>query len=188
MGRPNKKITALRAKLFTEGSYFCQKCDRVRPLGDFGNESNSRHGIRSMCKDCTNAGNYGRISKYREAMGADAWRAKRRDYLTSWRAGVTLTKEAQDTRRGYQLKRKYGITEHEFKMMLAEQDGRCAICMTPKPNKDWHVDHCHASGEVRGILCNLCNGGLGFFQDNTDALAMASIYLRARITPVATTP
>ena len=50
----------------------------------------------------------------------------------------------------------------------------CAICQRPDPE---HVDHDHESGEVRGILCFNCNGGLGQFRDDATALLRAAEYL-----------
>jgi len=70
---------------------------------------------------------------------------------------------------------KYGITEEEYQTMLSAQDDRCAICrdeMDPP-----HVDHCHETGDVRGLLCVRCNNGLGFFRDNAEALVKAALYV-----------
>lgn len=69
---------------------------------------------------------------------------------------------------------KYGITPGEYIDMLLDQDKRCAICNT----RDYLViDHCHATGKVRGLLCNKCNLGLGLFKDNVDSLQNAIKYL-----------
>jgi len=75
----------------------------------------------------------------------------------------------------------YGLTQERYAAMLAEQDNRCAICRTP----EWggktgapHVDHCHDTNQVRGILCNNCNQGLGMFADDPDRLEAAARYLR----------
>lgn len=82
--------------------------------------------------------------------------------------------------RRYQLKAKYGITAAEFDTMLAAQGGGCAVCGTTEPpgrGQRFHVDHCHSTGRVRGLLCNECNVGLGKFKDSTDLLRRAAEYL-----------
>ncbi|MFB9187251.1 endonuclease VII domain-containing protein [Dactylosporangium sucinum] len=59
--------------------------------------------------------------------------------------------------------------------MLASQGGRCLICREPMTLPA--VDHDHATGAVRGILCRPCNSGLGFFKDNPEILSRAIEYL-----------
>jgi hypothetical protein len=76
--------------------------------------------------------------------------------------------------RTYHLKRRYGITAAEADAMLAEQGGLCAIC---KAAPAVHVDHDHATGQVRALLCFNCNGGLGQFKDNFEALHAAAYYV-----------
>jgi hypothetical protein len=68
--------------------------------------------------------------------------------------------------RAAHLRRNYGITQDEYLRMEASQGGRCAICGTEDKGK-WqylHVDHCHATGKVRGLLCVKCNTALGWFE------------------------
>ena len=76
--------------------------------------------------------------------------------------------------RHYHLKRRYGIGADEFDALVVAQGGVCAICGKEAPE---HVDHSHASGAVRGILCFNCNGGLGQFKDSIDSLVNAIAYL-----------
>lgn len=82
---------------------------------------------------------------------------------------------SKETRRRYQHKHMYGLTGPEFQALLNRQDGKCAICDTPMATP--HVDHCHATGAVRGLLCKLCNAGLGQFKDDTARLQRAVEYL-----------
>lgn len=72
----------------------------------------------------------------------------------------------------------YGITEDEYISLLLSQKNLCAICKQPNQTKrDWHIDHCHTTGKVRGILCHYCNTGLGQFKDNKGYLLNAIEYL-----------
>lgn len=80
--------------------------------------------------------------------------------------------------------RKYGITREEFEHMYDLQLGRCAICQIPLSETRVHVDHCHSSQEVRGLLCNLCNPGLGYFQDDPALLRKAAEYLERAVEEV----
>jgi hypothetical protein len=82
--------------------------------------------------------------------------------------------------RNAHLKRQYEITVDEYNEMLANQHGVCAICNTTCPSFDnLAVDHNHATGKVRGLLCKPCNTGLGAFKDRPDLLNLAIIYLEA---------
>jgi hypothetical protein len=72
------------------------------------------------------------------------------------------------------LRRRYGITALEADAMLAKQGGLCAIC---KSAPAAHVDHDHATGAVRALLCFNCNGGLGQFKDNPETLHAAAYYV-----------
>lgn len=80
---------------------------------------------------------------------------------------------------GYMRQYLYGLTPDQFAAMLADQDGRCAICGADSPGGKggWHVDHCHDRGHVRGLLCNGCNLMLGHAQDDPARLRAAAEYL-----------
>lgn len=80
------------------------------------------------------------------------------------------------------LRRTYGITADDYDEMLAGQGGGCAICESPTsgdPRRPrLHVDHCHDTGKVRGLLCSDCNRALGQFKDCPDRLVAAADYIR----------
>lgn len=78
------------------------------------------------------------------------------------------------------IKSRYGISLSDYQGMLSAQSHCCAICGTDDPggNGRFHVDHCHSSAKVRGLLCWRCNVGLGQFKDDADLLEKASLYLK----------
>lgn len=90
-----------------------------------------------------------------------------------------------------QLKHKYGMSEEDYHAMLLSQGGGCAICKTLNPHGEgstashlqhFAVDHDHATGKVRGLLCNACNRGLGFLQDSIPILISSIMYLEKSAT------
>ena len=80
------------------------------------------------------------------------------------------------------LKRRYGITEEQYTERLDKQNGLCAICKCPPTSGGrsyiLQVDHDHVTGEVRGLLCDSCNKGLGSFKENISNLESALDYLK----------
>lgn len=77
------------------------------------------------------------------------------------------------------LRGAYGISIERYEELLARQGGVCGICRKP-PREPLCVDHSHATGEVRGLLCRKCNTGLGFYDDDADLMAAGGAYLRKR--------
>lgn len=80
------------------------------------------------------------------------------------------------------LRRAYSMDTDDYNRMLKEQDFRCAICFNDNPaspakSGNFHVDHCHATGAVRGLLCTKCNLGIGQFNDDSTFLRRAANYI-----------
>lgn len=75
----------------------------------------------------------------------------------------------------YRRKHIYGLTHDEYVAMFSAQKGRCAICR--EPHQKLHIDHDHATGQVRGLLCRGCNHMLGNARDDPDRLTQARLYL-----------
>lgn len=69
----------------------------------------------------------------------------------------------------------HGITLQDWERMISEQGGACAICHDGRAKL--LIDHCHATGKVRGLVCGHCNSGLGFFRDRRESLLSAVRYL-----------
>lgn len=83
----------------------------------------------------------------------------------------------------YKRKRNYGLDEESYQKLLAEQNGVCFVCQKSEHRTrrgktlPLHVDHCHGSGTVRGLLCCDCNLGLGRFKSDKGLLRRAILYL-----------
>lgn len=98
---------------------------------------------------------------------------------------------AIEVRKQHRLKKLYGIGLTDFNRMLAAQGGLCAICRQPPTEKlnqhigvrGLHVDHDHATGAVRGLLCTNCNGSLGKMKDSPELLRAAADYLEFHRAP-----
>ena len=95
-------------------------------------------------------------------------------HITRWRAAYP--EKARAVARQQVLK-KYGLTEAGYTELLARQAGVCAICGRPPVKRMLAIDHDHATGRVRGLLCGGCNQGLGHFQDDPACLLAAASYL-----------
>lgn len=112
---------------------------------------------RTMCKAC-----YQR--DYYAGLGPEKLRAYRRAYRMRHPEAISL-------RKAYEI----GISGAQYDAMFVAQNGLCAICS--EPNNKLNVDHDHAGGEVRGLLCRRCNLGLGQFRDNPEFLRRAEQYI-----------
>ena len=135
----------------------CHTCGRSHPEVEFyvrkrETKDGAKRYWQSSCKDCTSANRRAKQNSVNEA-------------------GLTRSRQ-------YYLKRRYGLTLEAWQEMWSSQGERCALCDSDTTDgKYWHVDHCHKSGSVRGILCHGCNTGLGNFRDNIDRLTAAIDYL-----------
>ena len=151
----------------------CSKCDVEKPLSEFYKRSDTGK-YRSSCKKCWYISskryvdkNRGKVNKYN------------RDYN---KTNPTRAKKSY-------IKSTYGLTWEEYTKLYNSQQGKCAICnkyITIEVDKSRTstacVDHNHETGEVRGILCDSCNKGIGYLKDNIMILENAIKYLnRGRI-------
>ena len=87
--------------------------------------------------------------------------------------------------REWALRRYFNMTIADYRELLDKQGGVCAICKSSDPGCKgetnelaFHVDHCHETNKIRGLLCGPCNRGLGYFKDNLDSLKNAMEYLK----------
>ena len=75
----------------------------------------------------------------------------------------------------------YGITDVDYRRLLRKQNYKCAICFFELDRSDnpraVHIDHCHETAKIRGVLCARCNRALGLFRDSTEVLKNAIRYI-----------
>jgi hypothetical protein len=73
----------------------------------------------------------------------------------------------------------YGISGDDFLKILNKQENKCCGCNSEliSSNTKPHIDHCHKTGKVRGLLCKSCNSALGFAKDKVETLLNLANYL-----------
>lgn len=82
--------------------------------------------------------------------------------------------------RAKHLRLKYNLTTEAWDEMLKRQGYKCASCPATEPggkHNVWHVDHVKGTKIVRGLLCDKCNRGMGYFDHEPDKLRFAAVYL-----------
>jgi hypothetical protein len=127
----------------------CKTCAEVKPLSEYNKAPGYVMGVKPQCKPCYSA------------------------YNKAWKNA----NETKESRRYAWVKHKYGLTKEAYDAMLTKAGGKCEACGCN--NQEPHVDHCHTTGTVRGLLCDLCNRGIGLFMDSPDKLRSAANYLNA---------
>jgi hypothetical protein len=76
------------------------------------------------------------------------------------------------------IKKEYGLSKHAHADLVGAQGGGCAICgHQPTDSFKLHVDHCHSTGRVRGLLCSKCNQAIGLFNESPEIMRAALRYL-----------
>lgn len=163
----------------------CSKCKENLPRDRFYYDKSRKDGLRHICTRCLLLGQ----KRKRE----NAEYSKRRNATECERVYRRKTLETQEElaarrlkKRRLALKIKYGISIEQYDELLKSQGGVCAICGLPETTIDTRyntlrslaVDHCHATGIVRGLLCNSCNPMLGNSKDDIEILTKAINYLR----------
>jgi hypothetical protein len=91
---------------------------------------------------------------------------------------VEMSKRSEKVR-WKRIEKEYGITKAEFQNMVSSQNNKCLICNSCfEVESKIHIDHCHETGFVRGLLCPKCNQGIGLLGDSVEILESAIMYLK----------
>ena len=82
-------------------------------------------------------------------------------------------------RSAYYRQWKYGLSEEGYQALFDEQRGRCAVCARGVPLV---VDHDHETGQIRGLLCDPCNRGLGLLGEKLKLERALDYLAKAQVT------
>lgn len=137
----------------------CTFCHVEKPVDKFNAYSKIDRRPRSVCKQCALE------QSHRRTPGRLGRPKKVPEDEKLYKKGVR------------QMFKRYGITPADFRLYLAAQKNRCAICKSILELKTRTIDHDHSTGKVRGLLCRHCNTGLGCFRDDQSSLRRAIKYL-----------
>jgi hypothetical protein len=138
----------------------CSTCKEGKTLDQFYTRSNGS--VRSTCKACC-------------GKQTAAWRDANRDHYN------TVSRQYRNTRaeRIRHVSKRFGLTEAQYVAMEEQQEFACVVCRKPfsEMARQPHVDHCHKTGAVRGLLCSGCNQALGNAKDDPALLRALASYL-----------
>lgn len=130
----------------------CSKCKKIKPIEDFCKVKSGKLGRHHYCRNCLSL-----------------------SHKKSYRSN-------KDKYRNNYVQWKYGLSVGEYNALLTQQEDKCAICGNHfKSKRTTLIDHCHASGKIRGLLCPSCNNLLGASKDNIHILEQAINYLKGEI-------
>ena len=122
------------------GKKKCNICGKIKLISKFGIAYNIKSGIRGECKSCS----------------------------------VTRTKKTRTPRkvRLYQVKRDFNLSPEEYDALIEQHNNCCALCNRPRESqaRALHIDHCHTTGRIRGLLCTTCNWKLAWFENKQEQI------------------
>lgn len=139
----------------------CGRCKQHKEAtsNNFHKASRFKDGLATTCRTCRTEYNITHT-------------ARRQASNTKWRHNNLVEFKKKQRSRWLKL---YGLTVEDYEIMLNKQNRSCLICLSS--DRRFHVDHCHKTNKVRGILCELCNKGLGQFKDDVGIIFKAAEYL-----------
>ncbi len=148
----------------------CAACGATKAPSEYHRKQKSRDGLHNYCKECTRAKNKAWVeaNRERQALACKNWYEANRD-------------RAVAKRKAWYYQTTYGVAHAEF-LAQASAQRDCLICgckmvVGGRGAKNAVMDHCHATGENRGIICSGCNKAIGLLGDDPDVLRAAAAYI-----------
>ena len=143
----------------------CWSCGKTKELDLFYKNKTRKDGYSYECKDCTK-------------IFHKNYRKQERCRIEGLRRAKKYRDRNRDSIRNQRYKKQYGISFDDKIKILKLQKCKCIICNKKIDGVSGHLDHCHKTKKIRGILCGNCNTAIGLFQDNIKLLESAIKYLR----------
>jgi len=148
----------------------CRKCKELKPLAEFSKDMAARDGLQDRCRSC-------------HSEDSAAFRARRPDYIHNHNVAYHAKHRSRlnAKRRKFHIAERFNLTVEEYDRIMANAS-TCAICSRSFGNtRDTRatLDHCHAGGGVRDVLCGKCNAALRFFDDSLELLRKAVRYMES---------
>lgn len=137
---------------------------------------------KGKTKNAASAKIWRAVNRERDRANRHAWCAANPEKVKASALRSRLKKVRTAVDKNRELRWHYGISIADYEALRMAQGSRCAICGTDKPGgrgKQLHVDHCHETGLIRGLLCNKCNSAIGYFADSPKRLRRAAAYLES---------
>lgn len=142
----------------------CSKCRKRKAVEAFYKNAYAGDGLQTYCKQCitkANAQKYAANPNHYKEIHRKWYAKKHTEGYRLWRKRA--------------LAKRHGLTVLQLEELEAKASGKCQICQ--REAERLNIDHCHRDGRVRGLLCRLCNTGLGHFRDDPLLLRKAATYL-----------
>lgn len=173
----------------------CPRCGRTKPPDEFGRNRTRPDGLSFYCLTCNRERNNAWYREHRRRLGRevrdhswipDGFRwcpaceqpVAHEDYVRNRRTASGFGSRCKACDRVSNSEsyfyRRHGLTKRQVAEIRADQDNRCAICGEANPQ---HLDHDHATGVTRQLLCQRCNQGLGLLRDDPALLRAAAGYV-----------
>jgi hypothetical protein len=151
----------------------CVKCKQMRNADTEYHFNGAKYadGTKKKRKDCVYCCRKRRSEYFKDPNKKDLINQRRRR---------TYGEDRKSKNRRYALKALYGITPEQYNEMLLKQDNKCACCKIEAEQatrQKLYIDHCHATKQVRGLLCAKCNSAIGLLKEDTAAIQNAIEYL-----------
>jgi len=162
------------------------KCCTPKCQAEWNNKNIPKEQRCRMCKDVLAIGLFSfrhDTGKHMRSCQACIFKQKRKNHPYVPQIRSKMNSKDYATMLKHNLRYNYDMTVEEYQKLWKKQEGKCAICkLTSEETSNrctrLFVDHCHTTQEVRGLLCQQCNMGIGAFKDNGSLLIAAMRYLK----------